>query len=153
MYLLLSMVTGTLLAVTFFPNSVMYLLSLILISYFVLAVSEGFRGPVLAAFVISYNIGRFFFIMGYAMLYDNLPILACVKIRLLFYLVNIHEEKCVWIILSTMTLYVRLFSSRWYIFINDVDFIVKMPPILWTLKISVQSIMIRFTKLRINLIR
>jgi len=52
-----SMVTGTLLAVTFFPNSVMYLLSLILISYFVLAVSEGFRGPVLAAFVISYNIG------------------------------------------------------------------------------------------------
>ena len=57
------MVTGTLLAVTFFPNSVMYLLSLILISYFVLAVSEGFRGPVLAAFVISYNIGRFIFLL------------------------------------------------------------------------------------------
>ena len=77
-YLVLSMVTGTLLAVTFFPNSVMYLLSLILISYFVLAVSEGFRGPVLAAFVISYNIGRSFFC------FDNLIILYVLSSKVFF---------------------------------------------------------------------
>jgi len=52
-----SIVTGTLLASNFFSSSVFYLLSLVTLSYIVLALSPGVRGPIVAALVISFNIG------------------------------------------------------------------------------------------------
>jgi hypothetical protein len=52
-----SIVTGTILASNFFSESVFFLLVLITLSYPVLVLLSSSRGPVLAALVISFNIG------------------------------------------------------------------------------------------------
>jgi len=52
-----SITTGCLLASMFFLDSVGYLLVLVVSSYLVMLVSPGYRGPVVAAFVLSYNLG------------------------------------------------------------------------------------------------
>ncbi len=51
-------VCGTVLASHFFGVGVFYLLGLVTLSYVLLAVSPGVRGSVIAALVVSYNIGK-----------------------------------------------------------------------------------------------
>ena len=53
-----SIVCGTVLASHFFGSGVFYLLGLVILSYAALAVSPGIRGSVVAALVVSYNIGK-----------------------------------------------------------------------------------------------
>jgi len=52
-----SIITGSVLAHMFFLESVGYLVVLVVVSYLVILVSPGYRGPVVAAAVLSYNLG------------------------------------------------------------------------------------------------